>query len=585
MPPGDGLTFPAVARLELDDLLSQLVDRAQDVLATQGRLRGLLQANQVVATDLRLSVLLRRVVEVACDLLGARYGALGVIAPDRTLEEFVHVGMDESAVERIGHLPTGHGLLGLLIDDPRPRRVDGIAGAAGSQGFPAGHPPMTTFLGVPIIVRGEVFGNLYLTDKHGGVPFTAEDEELALALAANAGVAIANARLYHESQQRHLWMTASAEVARLLMAGADDALTAAARRVQDVADASFVALALRAGDHADPEGDLGHGGYVRVAVALTAFAADGGADVPAGGDAERVGRLIPLEHTLTGRVIGERQALRVDEAELDAVPDERGPHTGPLLVLPLVTGAEQCIGALLVGRDRGARAFTDSDLDMAAGFAGHIAVALELARTKADQERLRVLADRGRIARDLHDHVIQRMFAVALGMQDLAQYENPSNAERLSGYVEDIDATIKDIRRSIFELRGQGPARRGHLHAGLRKIAAEVGPALGFAPALRLTGPLDTVVDDQLTDHLLAVAREALTNAARHAHATRVEIRVAVEGDTVTLEAVDDGVGLGETARRSGLDNLRARAEGLGGTFTAEAAPAGGTRLRWTAPL
>ncbi|MCK9925971.1 GAF domain-containing protein [Frankia sp. Mgl5] len=561
--------FPTVARLELDDLLSQLVDRAQDVLATQGRLRGLLQANRVIATDLRLPVLLRHIVEAATDLLGARYGALGVVAPDRTLEEFVHVGMTDADVERIGHLPTGHGLLGILIDDPRPRRADDIAQDPASQGFPAGHPPMRTFLGVPITVRGEVFGNLYLTDKRDGVPFTAEDEELAQALAANAGVAIENARLYHEAQQRHLWMTASAEISRQLMAGADDALAALVHRVREVADATFVALALRTGDQ-------GEAAEARIAVAVT------GAD---GVDASRTGRLIPLEHTLTGRVIAEQQALRVDDAELDALPDERAARTGPLMVVPLVTGGDQCGGVLLIGRDRGARAFTDGDLDMATSFAGHIAVALELARARADQEHLRVLADRGRIARDLHDHVIQRMFAVALGMQDLAQYENPSNADRLNGYVEDIDATIKDIRRSIFELRGQGPTKRGRLHAALDKIAEDLRPALGFAPTISLTGPLDTVADDQLTDHLLAVTREALTNAARHAHATSVEVRLAVDKDMIILDAVDNGVGIGDTARRSGLDNLRARAENLGGTFTATAPPTGGTHLRWTAPL
>nr|WP_226932375.1 GAF domain-containing protein [Parafrankia irregularis] len=624
MPPGDGLMFPTVARLELDDLLSQLVERAQDVLATQSRLRGLLQANRAIVTDLRLPVLLRSIVEAATVLLGARYGALGVVAPDRTLEEFVHVGLDESEVRTIGDLPSGHGLLGLLIDDPRPRRVADISRDPGSQGFPPGHPPMRSFLGVPIMVRGEVFGNLYLTDKHDGVPFTAEDEELALALAANAGVAIANARLYHESQQRHRWMAASAEVTRLLMAGADDALTALAARVQVVADATFVALVLHSDADTDDQdnrddrdgrggrGDQGEirkkgesdhekgaAGYARVAAVVSGSVVSGSVisgsgvsdsvapDSAGAGAAQgaKVGHLVPLGRTLTGRVIAERQALRVDDAELDALPEERAASTGPLMVVPLVAGTDQCGGALLIGRDRGDHGFTDSDLDMASSFAGHVAVALELARAKMDQEHLRVLADRGRIARDLHDHVIQRMFAVALGMQDLAQYENPSNAKRINGYVEDIDATIKDIRRTIFELRGRSAVRRDRLQAALDKIAEDVRPALGFAPTVALAGPLDTVVDDQLTDQLLAVAREALTNVARHAHATRVELRLAVDGGNVTLDAVDDGVGIGDTVRRSGLDNLRARAENLGGTFAVATPPAGGTHLRWTAPL
>ncbi|SQD94446.1 Hypoxia sensor histidine kinase response regulator DosT [Parafrankia sp. Ea1.12] len=583
--------FPTVARLELDDLLTQLVDRARDVLATQSRLRGLLQANRIIATDLRLPVLLRHIVEAATDLLGARYGALGVIAPDRTLEEFVHVGMTDADVARIRYLPTGQGILGLLIDDQRPRRVDDIADDPSAYGFPPGHPPMRTFLGVPIMVRGEVFGNLYLTDKHDDAPFTAEDEELALALAANAGVAIENARLYHESQQRHLWMTASAEITRLFMAGAPDSLGMLARRVLDVADATFVALALRADD-----GD-GDGQHARVAVAVTdqdqnhAHDRDRDRDrdraaagpAPAGGG--RAGRRIPLEHTLTGRVLTERQALRVDNAQLDALPDERTNRTGPLMVVPLVAGTDQCDGALLVGRDHGARAFTDTDLVLATSFAGHIAIALELAHTKADQERLLVLADRGRIARDLHDHVIQRLFAVALGMQDLAQYENPSNADRITAYIENIDATIKDIRRTIFELRSTQPGRGNRLRGALEKISDDIRPALGFTPAITLSGPLDSLVDDRLTDHLIAVAREALTNTARHARATTAELRLAVLGDTITLDAVDDGVGIGDSTRRSGLDNLRTRAEIVGGTCSVTTPPGGGTHLRWTAPL
>ncbi|MCK9905048.1 histidine kinase [Parafrankia colletiae] len=574
--------FPTVARLELDDLLTQLVERAQDVLATQSRLRGLLQANRIIATDLRLPVLLRHIVEAATDLLGARYGALGVVAPDRTLEEFVHVGMSDADVARIRYLPTGQGILGLLIDDQRPRRVDDIAEDPSAYGFPPGHPPMRTFLGVPIMVRAEVFGNLYLTDKHDGAPFTAEDEELALALAANAGVAIENARLYHESQQRHLWMTASAEITRLFMAGDPDALQRLAQRVLEIADATFVALALRA---EEPAGD-----QARVAIAVTApptgrRPAQDGLDQSGEEAVSRAGRRIPLEHTLTGRVLTERQALRVDNAQLDALPDERTEHTGPLMVVPLVAGIDQCDGALLVGRDHGSPAFTDTDLTLATSFAGHIAIALELAHAKADQERLLVLADRGRIARDLHDHVIQRLFAVALGMQDLAQYENPSNSDRITSYIEDIDATIKDIRRTIFELRSAHPTRAARLRTALEEISEDIRPALGFAPTITLSGPLDSVVDDRLADHLLAVAREALTNTARHARAGTAELRLAVDGDAVTLDAVDDGVGIGDSTRRSGLDNLRTRAEIVGGSYTISTPPGGGTHLHWSAPL
>jgi signal transduction histidine kinase len=564
-PTSENLTFPLVARLELDELLTQLVDRAQDVLATQSRLRGLLAASRAIATDLRLPVLLRHIVEAACELLDARYGALGVVAPDRTLEEFVHAGMDPRDVDRIGHLPTGHGVLGLLIDDPRPRRLDDISRDPSAYGFPPGHPPMRTFLGVPITVRGEMFGNLYLTEKRGGTAFTAEDEELALALAASAGVAIENARLFHDTQQRHRWMSASADVTRQIMADADGALESVAERVRTVADAEFVSIVLR-----DEEA-----GSARVAVAVTV-----GADTVSG-----AGQRIPLDGTLTGRVMAEQQPLRVEDAQLDALPEERDAATGPLIVLPMVAGTDHVSGVLLVGRNRGKRPFSDTDLASAASFAGNVAITLELARVKADRERLVVLADRGRIARDLHDHVIQRMFAVALGLQDIAQYERPSNAERINQYVEDLDVTIKDIRRSIFELRASGASKRSRLHAAIDRIAEDVRPALGFTPTVRYSGPLETVIGDDLADQVIAVARESLTNAARHSQAGTVELRIGVAGESVVVDVIDDGVGIGPGGRRSGLDNLRTRAEQLGGSFTLTTPAGGGTHLHWAAPL
>jgi signal transduction histidine kinase len=564
------LAYTAVARLELDDLLTQLVERAQDVLATQGRLRGLLRANRMITTDLRLPVLLRLIVEAACELTDVRYGALGVIAPDRTLEEFIHVGLDADAEARIGHLPTGRGLLGALIDDPRPRRVDDIATDPAAAGFPPGHPAMRTFLGVPITVRGEVFGNLYLTDRRDGRPFTAEDEELVLALAANAGIAIENARLFEDSQRRHQWMSASAEVTRLLMTDARDPLAVIASRVRPAASADYVAVATPTGD-----------AKARVAVAP----ADSPDSAGPSGDVGDVGDLIELDGTLIGQALAEGHPILVANPRLDAVPPERGPDTASLLVLPLPAQRAEQGAVILIGRDRRAPAFTESELEMAANFAGHAALAWELSRTRADRERLLVAADRGRIARDLHDHVIQRIFAVALGLQDLAQYESPANADRLAGYVEDIDATIKDIRRTIFELRTSSSPAPSRVRGAVDKIVADARPGLGFAPTVRFGGPLEAVVDDALADHLCAVVRESLSNAARHARATAVDVAVRVVGDQLLVEVDDDGVGLGSSTRRSGLGNLRTRAESLGGTFTLDSAPGEGTHLRWSVPL
>ena len=250
-PPDDapGPRFPDVPKLELDELLNQLIGRAQDVVATQGRLRGLLRANQAIVGNLALPVLLRRIVQAACELTGARYGALGVIDPAAGgLEQFVNVGFDEQTIARVGRLPEGKGLLAAVIDDGSPIRLRTMSDDVRSVGFPPGHPPMNSFLGVPIRVRDVVFGNLYLTESRHG-EFSAEDEELVAALAATAGVAIANARLYEESRRRQDWLQASTEVTRqLLSAEGEEPLSLIARQARLIADADVVTFMLPTGD-------------------------------------------------------------------------------------------------------------------------------------------------------------------------------------------------------------------------------------------------------------------------------------------------------------------------------------------------
>ena len=240
--------LPDGPKLEFDQLLTQLVDRAQDVLAAEGRLRGLLEANQTIVKDLGLSVVLRRIVEAARILARARYGALGVLAPGGGLEQFVHVGVDDETVARIGHYPEGKGLLGALVDDPRPIRLRTISGDHRSVGFPAGHPAMDSFLGVPIRVRGEVYGNLYLTEREGG-EFTAEDEELVVSLAATAGIAIQNARLYEQAHRRQDWLQASTQITRQLLSDdGEEPLQLIARQAQQIADADMVTVVLPTAD-------------------------------------------------------------------------------------------------------------------------------------------------------------------------------------------------------------------------------------------------------------------------------------------------------------------------------------------------
>jgi signal transduction histidine kinase len=586
-----GFSTPQLAdgpKLELDQLLSQLIDRAQDVISAQGRLRGLLRANQAIVGNLSLPVLLLRTVQAACELAHARYGALGVIDTAGGLEQFVHVGIDSETAERIGHLPQGKGLLGALIDDPRPIRLRTMSSDLRSVGFPDGHPPMTSFLGVPVRVRDEVFGNLYLTERESG-EFTAEDEELVSALAATAGVAIANARLYEDARRRQDWLQASTEVTQqLLSTDGEDPLPLIARKARQVADADVVTVVLPTAD----------GQRLIVEVA-----SGEGAD-------ELTALTYPIENTLVGLALDSGEPVLVGDVDIDGhypVHLSEVVPVGPVMVLPL-GGSQRVRGALVIGRLSGRHQFTRADLEMATTFANHATVALELADARTDQQRLVLLEDRDRIARDLHDHVIQRLFAVGLTVQSVANaLETDERASRLNRVVSDIDETIRQTRTSIFQLRGPLGPETGTIRTQLLLVASEVSPLLGFEPQVRFTGPIDAVVPAEFVEDLVAVLREALTNAARHANATRVEVDVTTSITQLCIDVSDDGIGISDTHRRSGLANLRQRAEQHGGTLTlhsglsAQSTPSTpsaqltqstpstrgqeGTRLRWTIPL
>ena len=569
--PGAGLAQAPV--LEFDQLLSQLVDRAQELIGTQNRLRGLLAANTAIIGNLALPVVLRRIVEVACDLVSARYGAIGVLAPVGGLEEFIHVGMDEDTVEKIGHLPEGKGLLGAVIDEPRPIRLTNIGADARSVGFPANHPPMASFLGVPISVRDEVFGNLYLSESASG-RFSEDDERVVIALAATAGVVIENARLFDQAKRRQDWLQASMQIQQRIMSPVpgQEPLQLIARRAQSIAEADLVSVVLPAADPA----------FLRVAVA-------------SGTNAQGiVGYEYSRDNSVVGLALQTGQPVMLGDAAGD---DQYALHlsqvldAGPTMVVPLI-GGEETRGALTLARVRGRRRFDDADLDMAMAFATHAAVALELADARADRERVLLLEDRDRIARDLHDHVIQRLFAAGMTLQGVAGLREAEREVRLDRVVTDIDDVIGQIRTSIFGLRGSAAQRANSARGQILEVVGELTPMLGFEPRVRFGGPVDTTVGPDLAADLVAVAREALSNAARHARATAVELSLSVSVDELVLEIVDNGVGLGETTRRSGLANLRARAEQYGGTLEVGPAPAGnatpegkGTHLRWTIPL
>ncbi len=560
------VTFPQIARLELDDLLEQLVERAQDVMSTQGRLRGLLAATRAISSDLSLPVLLQRVVQSACDLVGARYGALGVIGPDRLLSEFITVGLDAKTIEAIGPYPRGKGILGLLISDPRPLRLAELNEHPQAVGFPANHPPMKSFLGVPVRVGEQVFGNLYLTEKIQQPAFTAEDEELLTALASAAGVAIDNARLYELEQRRQRWQTAAAEISRELLAGDSDPLPMITERAREVGEADFAAILLQVAGTDE----------------LLVAAADGT------GAAGLLGTLVPIDRSLAGKALVDGRDLVVaDVRATEQSYGAAGVPDGAGLLVRLPDTGEGMPGVLALSRTRGRRPFDTDEQDMIEGFADHAGVALKLAHAQEARRRLSLLEDRDRIARDLHDHVIQRLFAAGLGLTGLAsRTAEPETRQRLTQYTDQLDDTIQAIRQTIFALQRH---RETGTQARVMGIVRDATGALGFAPDLRFEGPLDALLDSEIVDHVAAVVREALANAARHAGASSVSVILsAADGKNLAVSITDNGKGVGDPSRISGLGNMRARAEELGGSF-AIVSPVkpgeGGTRIEWTIPL
>ncbi len=533
---------------------------------TQGRLRGLLAATRAISADLSLPALLQRVVQSACDLVGARYGALGVLGPDRRLVEFITVGIDQPTIEAIGHYPRGEGILGLLITDPRPLRLAALSEHPQSVGFPAHHPPMGSFLGVPIRVADQVFGNLYLTEKIQESAFTAEDEELLAALASAAGVAIDNARLYEMEQRRQHWQRAAADISRELLAGDTDPLPMITRRAREVGEADFAAVLLQ----------------VTGADDLFVAAADGT------GAADLLGRVIPIDKSLAGKALLDGRDLVVSDAHATGEAYVvRGVADGPALLVRLPDTGEGMPGVLALSRVQGSPSFSSDEQDMIEGFADYASVALKLAHAQDARRRLLLLEDRDRIARDLHDHVIQRLFAAGLGLTGLAsRTTEPEIRQRLTQYTDQLDDTIQAIRQTIFALQRH---RETGVQARVLEIARDATGALGFAPDLRFEGPLDAMIDRDIVDHVTAVVRESLANAARHADANKVSATMSVvDGQNLIVTITDDGKGIGDPDHISGLGNMRSRAEQLGGSFTIESPVPpgpGGTRLVWTIPL
>ncbi|WP_369053368.1 GAF domain-containing sensor histidine kinase [Kineococcus terrestris] len=563
---------PALAGVGLDDLLSELRERAAAVQRHQQRLNGLLDAVVAVSADLELSAVLERIVTTATELVDARYGALGVLGPDGDLEQFLTTGLGEDDIRAIGDLPRGHGVLRVLIDEPEPLRLAELSAHARSYGFPPNHPPMRTFLGVPIRLRDRVFGNLYLTDKRDGREFGAEDEAVVVALASAASIAIANARLFERSQRRNGWLhAAGAATQAVLRPGADpqEALTEALGAAREVEDADVVALLEVAQDAG------GDGGTALLATSTSARAAG------TGGAART---LAPGAAVLEELLAGVEEAAPVDPAHLGWAA-----RTAALVPVRL---AGRLRAALAVGwLEDGPSAGVPEPVS-SRQFAEQLVLTREVAAGQALRERMAVLDDRDRIARDLHDHVIQRLFAVGLTLQSAGgSVADPAVAAKLEGSIDDIDETIRDLRRAIFQLRDR--VVRRDPRAAVDEVVRTGAEALGRTPVVLVRGDL-AAVPAGVQEQALAVLREALSNAAKHAAPRRVDVLVevgATAGDAgpghLVLQVDDDGRGLPAVAHghRGGLDTMVSRAQALGGTCEVGPRPGGGTRVRWSVPL
>ena len=541
----------------------------------------LFSAMVAVSAGLELGATLERIVRAAVDLVDARYGALGVLGPAGTLAQFIQVGMEPDEVERIGSLPEGEGILGLLIKRPLAIRLDDLLSHPDSAGFPDGHPPMHSFLGVPVRVRGVVFGNLYLTEKADGQSFTIEDERTVATLAAAAGVAIENARLFERTRGRERWQRAVTEIDNAVLGGADagDVLSLVAARSRRLAEAdlALVCLPLTHGVA------VGGGGRTSEEGTLVVEIAEGRPDL---GDvpSRLAGLPVPIE-SLLGEVFSTGHVRAGTPLGL-AGPDGDELIGGPVIALPLRTPL-RVLGTLALVRSAGQPTFSPEAIELAEGFATQAAVTLLLAENRGERERLAVFEDRDRIGRDLHDLVIQRLFATGMQLQSTARLEGvtPEIAARLEGAVDDLDATVREIRHTIFALHESGTSRSNGVRSRVLSEIASAVVGLGFTPTLHFAGTLDAVVSDAIADQLIAALRESLSNVARHAEANSVAVAVVTEAGEVELTVVDDGIGLSADGRRSGLANLESRARELGGEFRADAGPGGGTSLTWRVPL
>jgi signal transduction histidine kinase len=533
----------------------------------QDRKDILLEAGLALASELSLPIVLQRIVDLAAQVTDARYGALGVIGEDGDLVEFITTGIAAKQRRAIGALPRGRGILGLLIQRPKPIRIANIADHAKSVGFPPNHPPMHSFLGAPVQAMGKVFGNIYLAEKRDGTKFTPEDEEAVVILATQAGAAIANATLYAETRQRERWLVALRDITSEILAGtdADSLLAGIAEHARDLAGADSATIITPSST----------AGQLEVAAAVGAQAA------------QVRGHLVPASGSISGAVMKSGQTLVTDDASADRgayQPIIRLGRVGPAIFVPLrVRG--QATGTLMVANVKGARRFDPDTTRLVETFADQASVAMEYVRAQADVRRVGLMEERERIAKELHDGIIQSLFAVGMNLQGTALMSaSPETAARVESAVGELDKVIRDLRNYIFGLRPGILADR-HLDQALRALGEEV-----HAPGLKVAVDVDGDLAASLTTwshEIIQLTREALSNVARHANAQNSVVTLARNRHGASLTIKDDGTGFDPPgdSTGNGLRNMRERVTALGGKLRISRTGVRGTSVQFTFPV
>ncbi|AYJ06459.1 sensor histidine kinase [Mycobacterium avium] len=545
-------------------------NRFDELAAARDQTEKLLRVIAEIGAGLDLDATLHRIISAARELTSAPYGALAVRDRHANLISFVHEGMDAETVRRIGHHPVGKGLLSLSLLDTPALRMDDLTAHPAAAGFPEHHPAMRAFLAVPITIRGAVFGNLYLTHVDEARVFSDADEMAARALAFAAAVAIDNAQVFERERMSVKWIEASREITTALLSRTEPhrrPMQLIAERACALTDAeqAIVLVPADPGEPGNPEVDTL---VVSAAVGLPA------ADV--------LGQRVPVRGSTSGAVFKSGEPLITDEFRY---PIQAFTDAGrrPAIVMPL-RARDEVVGVIAIARGTEQPPFDESYLDLVRDFATHAAIALVLAAAREDARQLAVLAERERIAHDLHDHVIQRLFAAGMDLQGtLARARSPEVADRLNRTLDDLQTIIEEIRTTIFALRSPA-AVAGDFRHRIQRVIAELTENRDLVTTVRMDGPM-TAVGAELAEHAEAVTVEAVSNAVRHSGASRLTVQIGV-ADMFTLDVIDNGRGIASgNTRRSGLANMTRRAEQLGGSCEISSPPGGGTRVHWTAPL